>query len=76
MAKYEVTKDFTDLQDDRYIYREGDKFPRKGRAKKARIEELIGKKNSRGEAVIQEVKSDEPDENEEEEEEEEETTDE
>lgn len=55
MAKYKVLKDFTDLEDERHIYRKGDKFPRKGRAKKARIEELLGKENKRNESLIAEV---------------------
>lgn len=65
MAKYKVIKDFTDLKDERYVYRKGDKFPRKGRAKKARIEELIGKDNRRKEPLIEEVKEEESKEEEE-----------
>lgn len=49
-----VVKDFKDLQDDNYIYRVGDKFPHKGRAKKERIEELSGSDNLRGEPLIEE----------------------
>ncbi|WP_227397351.1 hypothetical protein [Jeotgalibacillus aurantiacus] len=59
MAKYEVIKDFTDLQDENHIYRSGDKFPRKGRAKKERIEELMSAENKRGEPLIEEVEGDE-----------------
>lgn len=51
---YEVIKDFTDLQDDNHIYRAGDKYPRKGRAKKERIEELSGTDNKHGEPLIRE----------------------
>lgn len=49
---YIVIKDFKDLQDNNHIYRAGDKFPRKGRAKKERIEELLGSDNKRGEPLI------------------------
>jgi len=43
--KYQVIKDFKDLQDDNHIYRVGDKYPRKGRVKSERIEELSGPDN-------------------------------
>lgn len=56
MAKYEVLKDFTDLQDKNHIYRTGDKFPRTGKAAKARIDELSSEDNKRKEALIKEVK--------------------
>lgn len=60
MAKYVVLKDFTDLEDKKedgqfYVYRKGDPFPRKGRAKKARLDELLGTDNKRGEKLIEEV---------------------
>ena len=55
MAKYVVTKDFTDLEDEKHVYRKGDKFPRSGRAKKDRIEALLSDNNKRKEAVIEEV---------------------
>lgn len=55
MAKYKVIKAFTDLQDDNHVYRVGDKFPRSGRAKKERIEELSSSDNAIGEPVIEEV---------------------
>lgn len=55
MAKYRVVKDFKDLQDDGHIYKAGDKFPRSGRAKKERIEELSTKDNLRKEIFIEEV---------------------
>jgi len=55
---YVVIKDFTDLQDDKHIYRAGDKYPRKGRAKKERVEELSGKDNKRGEPLIREEEDD------------------
>lgn len=56
MARYEVIKDFTDLEDGNYIYRKEDNFPRRGKATKARIAALSSDKNKRGEAVIKEVK--------------------
>lgn len=52
MTEYVVIEDFTDAQDDRHIYREGDKFPRKGRAKKVRVEELLSSDNKRGMPLI------------------------
>lgn len=55
MTKYVVVKDFTDLQDKNHVYREGDKYPRKGNASKKRVEELASTKNKRKEAVIKEV---------------------
>ncbi|WP_187441981.1 hypothetical protein [Sutcliffiella horikoshii] len=55
MAKYRVVKAFTDLQDENHVYRVGDKFPRSGRAKKERIEELSSKDNKRKEVLIEEV---------------------
>jgi len=55
---YVVIKDFTDLQDENHIYRAGDKFPHKGRAKKERIDELAGSDNLRGEPLIQEEEGD------------------
>lgn len=55
MAKYTVLRSFTDSQDDNYVYRPGDKYPRSGRGKKERIEELSGTNNALGKAVIQEV---------------------
>jgi len=56
MTKYIVIKDFRDIQDNMYLYRAGDKYPRKGRAKKERIEELMSDKNLAGEPLIAEVK--------------------
>lgn len=61
MAKYVVVKDFKDLQDNDYVYKKDDPFPRTGRAKKERIEELSTKKNKRGEVLIREVKEDDAD---------------
>ena len=59
MAKYVVTHDFTDLQDERHVYRVGDKFPRFGRAKKARLAELMSEKNKIGKPLIAEVEEEE-----------------
>lgn len=56
---YIVIKDFKDLQDGDHIYRAGDKYPRKGRAKKERIAELSGSENLIGEPLIREVEDDE-----------------
>jgi hypothetical protein len=53
--KYIVIKQFKDLQDNDYIYEVDDKYPRKGRAKKARIEELLSHDNKIGEPLIKEV---------------------
>lgn len=55
MTKYVVIKDFRDLQDNLHLYRAGDKYPRKGRVKKERIEELMSDKNLAGEPLIAEV---------------------
>ena len=49
--KYKVVVDFTD-RETKHIYREGDKYPVKGRTKKARIEELISHNNMRGHPLI------------------------
>ncbi|WP_240371692.1 hypothetical protein [Anoxybacteroides rupiense] len=62
MPKYVVIKDFKDLQDNNHIYRVGDKYPRKGRPKKERIEELLGNENRIGEPLIAEVDEEEGDE--------------
>lgn len=50
---YKVIRYFTDLQDDDYIYREGDTYPRKGLKPTAdRINELASEKNKRGLPLI------------------------
>lgn len=50
---YEVLIDFADLQDEKYIYHEGDKYPRKGYTpEKARIKELCGSDNAFGKPII------------------------
>lgn len=56
MAKYKVVKEFYDLQDANHVYQVGDKFPRKGKAKNDRIDELSSSNNKQGEALIKEVK--------------------
>lgn len=53
--KYQVLVDFTD-KENKHVYREGDKYPYKGRTKKARIEELISDTNMRGQPLICVVK--------------------
>ncbi|UPJ15582.1 hypothetical protein MYW48_23110 [Bacillus cereus] len=59
MVKYVVLEDFTDLQDDNHVYRQGDHYPRKGQGKKKRIEELSGSENLRGEPLIKELEGNE-----------------
>lgn len=49
---YKVIKDFMDLQDENHIYRKGDKYPRKGRVKKERAEELASSANKIGVPLI------------------------
>lgn len=54
---YRVLKDFTDLQDNRYLYKVGDTYPRNGLTVTAeRIAELSGKSNRRGIPLIEEVR--------------------
>lgn len=55
MSKYEVIIAFKDLQDNNHIYHAGDKFPRSGRVKKARLEELASNNNKRGIPLIKEI---------------------
>ncbi|MEK3955376.1 hypothetical protein [Psychrobacillus sp. FSL K6-1464] len=55
MSKVEVIKSFRDLEDENHVYKVGDKYPRKGRARKERIEELAGNENKIGEPLIAEV---------------------
>ena len=53
---YKVLEMFTDLQDENYKYEVGDEYPRLGfKPSLARINELCGKENRRGHAVIEEV---------------------
>lgn len=49
--KYKVLVDFTD-KETKHVYREGDKYPYKGRTKKVRIEELLSANNMRGQPLI------------------------
>lgn len=49
--KYKVLVDFTD-KETKHIYRQGDKYPVKGRTRKARIEELLSSNNMRGQPLI------------------------
>lgn len=53
---YRVKKHFTDLQDNRYVYHEGDIYPREGLEVSAeRLAELAGTKNRRGISLIEEI---------------------
>jgi hypothetical protein len=53
---YKVVKDFTDLQDNNYVYHAGDEYPRVGAKPDAkRIDELGSKFNKRGEVLIEAV---------------------
>ena len=59
--KYEVLVDFTD-RETKHIYRQGDKYPEKGRTKKARIDELLSAENLRNQPlikIVEDVKADE-----------------
>ncbi|MEK5429706.1 hypothetical protein MKY88_02475 [Lysinibacillus sp. FSL R7-0073] len=58
MAKYKVIYMFRDLQDNDHIYRIGDKYPRKGRTAKARIDELSSNDNKIGVPLIEVVNED------------------
>lgn len=53
--KFIVKKDFKDLQDQNHVYRKGDYYPRKGRAKKERVEELTTDQNAHGVPLIEEI---------------------
>ena len=56
---YKVVCPFVDLQDDKYPYGMGDKYPRKGlRPTKKRISELASKNNRRGIVLIEKVEDD------------------
>lgn len=57
---YEVIKDFKDLEDNGYIYRAGDAFPREGlNPTGERIERLATEDNKRKEMLIQAIETDE-----------------
>ena len=50
---YKVIKDFTDLNDNRHVYRTGDKFPRDGvEVSEERVNALASDNNARGESLI------------------------
>ena len=55
MSKYKVIKPFRDLQDENHVYKVNHKYPRKGKARKERVEELLGSDNKIGEPLIVEV---------------------
>lgn len=57
MEKYVVVYErFKDLEDNNYIYRKGDVYPREGlEPTKERIKELSSKKNKIGEVLIKKV---------------------
>lgn len=59
MAKYKALIDFYDKQDHGRKYEAGDPYPKKGRAKKDRIEELLSSDNAAKQPVIAEVEEDE-----------------
>lgn len=52
--KYKVLVDFTD-KETKHIYRKDDKYPVKGRTRKARIEELLSDENLRSQPLIEVV---------------------
>ena len=49
--EYKVLVDFT-CKETKHVYRTNDKYPNKGRTKKARIEELLSENNLRGQPLI------------------------
>lgn len=54
--EYIVLKDFADLQDNKYLYRVGNSFPRTGvDVGEERVAELASKRNKCGEALIAKV---------------------
>ena len=54
---YKVIKLFADLQDNNYIYKEGDVYPRKGlEVTEERIAELAGSNNLQKQPLIELVK--------------------
>lgn len=57
MEKYEVVHRFKDLEDNDYIYKIGDIYPREGlEPTKKRIKELSTEKNKIGEVLIKKIK--------------------
>jgi len=53
--KYQVIKRFKDTYDSDHIYEIGDKYPRKGRVDKERVQSLITENNNCREPFIVEV---------------------
>ena len=52
-----IYKHLQDLEDDHYLYKKGDTYPREGlKPTKKRIAELSSKKNKIGEVLIEAVK--------------------
>jgi hypothetical protein len=59
--KYEVIRDFVDVQNDNHLYRVGDPFPYNGAdVSEERIDELASDKNRCGIALIKAIEVDEP----------------
>ena len=57
-----VYKAFKDLEDNNYLYKKGDTYPREGLTpSKKRINELSSKKNKIGEVLIEAVKNEKED---------------
>ena len=60
---YEVVHSFKDLEDNNYIYKRGDTYPREDAEKdgyipdKKRVKELMSKKNKIGEILIKPIES-------------------
>lgn len=53
---YKVIKSFTDMQDNNFLYKEGDTFPREGfDVLPSRIKELATTANRQGEILIKEI---------------------
>ena len=53
---YKVIKSFSDLQDNGFVYKAGDIFPRLGKeVTQKRVDELASKNNKRKEALIQHI---------------------
>lgn len=56
MAKYVVIQYFYDMNDNNYVYRAGDEYPRRGYTpSEERIAELANANNRRGVAVIKKI---------------------
>lgn len=56
-SKYEAIVDFTDLKDDKKVYKKGDIFPKPANKKidEERIGELLSHDNKLGKPIIKEV---------------------